>query len=150
MHERVSIAFGSGRHQEGGVFGVGQLQHVLSTDRTYFESFDGVVEVVLGARRRCHVDDGIEGAVDHEGLHDVPFDEIEGRHTTQVLEILEAASEQVIQPDNRVTFAQKPIAKMGANKPRGAGDENAQALLLPDFILPETERNAHVTFSEVI
>ncbi len=134
MHQGVAIAFAGRGQQEARVLFERQFQHAAGAEGAHVERLDGVLQVVLGAGGRRHIDHAIHRAFDREGRGDVLGNEAEGGVAREVGEVAGRAGQIIIQRDYAMTFPQKTVAHVRPDKPGGAGNDYSQRPSI-DFIL---------------
>ncbi len=95
-------------------------------DRTHHRGLDRLDRVVLIVRRRGGAGEVVDLIdLEFERLGHIVADQFEIGMLEQVGDIAFAAGEKVVEANHLVALAEKPFAKMGAQKARSAGDQDA-------------------------
>src|SRR5205814_3918412 len=120
MNERVSVAFGSRCEQEGGFFRLREAEGVVRAKRTDLQGWDRQFEIINRTGRRCEMKNVIDLVRDKQILCYVLLDEAVILVTREVLDVREVPGDQVVDCDHPMTFGQKTVGQMRAEKPGAA------------------------------
>src|SRR5262249_37823434 len=104
-------------------FVLGQTQRVVRTKRANFERRDREVEIIDWTGWRREVKDVTDLLFRQKNeIRDIMFDEPEIFVAREMSNVRRAASDYVDDDEAAMTFRQKPIPQMRAEKTRAAGD----------------------------
>ena len=123
MHQRVAIDFGGRGEQEGRLLGARQAEAVVGAQRAHLERLDRQLEIVDRARRRCEVQHVVDRLGEEERLADVVLDEGEVLATAQMLDVAQAAGDQVVDADDAAALLEQAFTQMRAEKAGAARDQ---------------------------
>src|ERR1700757_3482777 len=96
----------------------------MRTERSDFERWDWKLQIIDGTRRGREVEDVIDVLFwEKDKIRDVVFDEPEILIAGEMSNVRCVASYQIVDGDDAMTFRQKPVNQMRAEKTRTSGDD---------------------------
>ncbi len=123
MHRGVAIHLGGRGLENPSPEPLGQHQHVDGAQHVRFDGLDRVVLVMNRRGRAGQIVDLVD--FDEERLGHVVPEDLELLVIEQVLDVLSAAGEEVVQADDMVALCEEPFAEVGADEAGAAGYEDA-------------------------
>ena len=124
VHERIAVHLGRRGQEERRPLRLGQTESLVGAERTDLESLDRELEVISRTGRAGEMQDVIHRPLDVDVVRDVQIDETE-EWVADVRDIVGAARQQVVDADDLAAAPEKRIAKVGADEPGAAGDQDA-------------------------
>src|ERR1700674_154091 len=125
MLQRIAVALRSGRSQVFRPVLASHIQSVKSAQRTDLESFNSVFRVIYRACRAGEMKYVIHLAA-IEWLVDDGLLKIESRVVTEGIKIGPPSRQQIIDGNDRITFRQQCVTKVGTQEPGSAGDQSTR------------------------
>src|SRR5439155_11377385 len=104
-----------------------EAEGLMGAERSHLEGLDGQFQVVDRARRAREVEHTLEWPLHLDEVGDVVQDQLKVRVALQVIEVRPAPGDEVVHPNHPVAEREQAVAEMRAEKPGGAGYEDAHA-----------------------
>src|SRR5271166_1906035 len=117
MHGRISVAFRGRCHHELRAAAQRRFESFEGPVRSDAQGLDSVFGVVYRARWTGKMKYIIKRAP-LTGMADIFLDELKARIVPQVLDVGEAAGQQIVRGHNRIALAQQPVAQVRSQKAR--------------------------------
>src|SRR5215831_16706504 len=134
---RIAVHFAGGSEQDSRVHALCHAEHVDGAHDAGLYRLDRVVLVVNGRGGTRKMKNAID--FEQDGFDDVVTHQLEVRVIAQVHNVAALAAEIVVEADHLVPVAQQPLAQMGAEESRAAGNQYSHALLLQRRVSPAIE-----------
>ncbi len=142
MNARVAVDLGGGGLQDRHAQPLGEAQHVDGADDAGLGRLHRVVLVMDGRGRTGQIVDAVDLHVEREG-HVVPH-QLEARVVQEVRDVAPRAGEEIVDAEHFRTVGEQPVAKMRAEEPRPAGDQNSRVRnAVPSPSALPARRHAH-------
>ena len=102
MHERIAVDFGCGRDEEASFLKFCEAKCLVSAERADLHRLDGDLEVIKRAGGRSEMPDVIHRAFEKDELGHVLLDEPEIFVPAEMVDVIHAAGDKIVQPDDLV------------------------------------------------
>src|SRR5690606_13539992 len=102
---------------------LGQAQEVQGSQGTHFEGLYGNLQIIDWTGRGGKVQDIVHPARDMDKGGYIVMVELETFEVEQVFNVPQVPGDQIVHPDDMVTFGYETIAEMGSQEARCSGDE---------------------------
>ena len=109
VHTWVAIHLRGGGNHETCALGFGQTKAIMDTQRTYFEGLDRNFEIIYRASGRSKVQNVMHLTRHMYKLTDVVVKKLKFRQSKKVLNVFEAAGDEVVHPNNMIAIFDKTV-----------------------------------------
>jgi hypothetical protein len=110
MHQRIAIDLRSRGYEDPGLFGLGESQAVVGAKAADLQGLDGYLQVVDRAGRAGEMEDISQLTRYMDEFADVMMVEFKILQLEKVFYILHVPRDEIVHPDDMVTFLYKTIA----------------------------------------
>jgi len=105
-------------------FVLGQTKRVVRAERANFERWDREFQIIDWTRRRREVKHVVDLLFRNEDeVRDIVFNEPEILVPSEMADVRRVTGDQIVNGDDTMTFRQKPVYEMRAEKTRTSGDD---------------------------
>src|SRR5207249_10113611 len=127
VHPGIAVDFRRRGQQKSRALRLRETEGLMGAERADLEGLDRQFQIVDRARRAREVEHALEWPLHLDEVGDVVQDQLKAGVALQVVEVRPVAGDEVVHPVAPVDEREQAVAEMRAEKPRGAGYEDAHA-----------------------